>query len=517
MDRERSRRSRRRWLGTLIICSWVVVVALHARREYFKPVALRLEAAARLLEPGSSYYLARMGGHAVGLATSRLDTIPGGFLLSDQLMLEIPAQGTSQRAVLETRAELTSALALREFSFRLDSEVGRYEVQGRARGDTLLEFEIGAGSTVERSEVRVPADVVLPAALPLRLAAAGLLRTGADYQIQLFDPSTLSERSAQVRVLAYDTLIVPDSAAYDPAGGGWLVGAYDTIPVWQIEESYGAMRTVSWLDADGRLVRAESPLGFTLERTAYELAREEWDRARRDPLLARGYGAIIEGTAIASDVDPGRVAALDQLAVRLLGVELEGFDLAGGRQRLQGDTLVVTRERLPELEVSYRLPYQGGGEAALELEATPLIQAADPRIVEAARRIAGDEHDPVRVARKLSDWVYRSLEKEVTLSVPSAVQVLEARRGDCNEHTVLYVALARALGLPARTAVGVVHLNGRFYYHAWPEVWLDEWVAVDPTFGQAPADAAHLRFLVGGMARQVELIRLIGRLQLEVL
>ena len=81
---------------------------------------------------------------------------------------------------------------------------------------------------------------------------------------------------------------------------------------------------------------------------------------------------------------------------------------------------------------------------------------------------------------------------------------------------MLYVALARALGLPARTAAGVVYVRGRFYYHAWPEVWLGQWVAVDPTFGQFPADASHLRFVVGGLARQVELMRLIGQLRLTV-
>jgi transglutaminase-like putative cysteine protease len=60
-------------------------------------------------------------------------------------------------------------------------------------------------------------------------------------------------------------------------------------------------------------------------------------------------------------------------------------------------------------------------------------------------------------------------------------------------------------------------VRGKFYFHAWPEVWLGgTWVALDPTLGQAPADASHLRFLVGGLARQIELIRLIGRLQLEV-
>jgi hypothetical protein len=41
-------------------------------------------------------------------------------------------------------------------------------------------------------------------------------------------------------------------------------------------------------------------------------------------------------------------------------------------------------------------------------------------------------------------------------------------------------------------------------------------VAVDPTLGQFPADAAHLRLAVGGLARQIELIRLVGSLEMEV-
>jgi len=125
--------------------------------------------------------------------------------------------------------------------------------------------------------------------------------------------------------------------------------------------------------------------------------------------------------------------------------------------------------------------------------------------------------DPKQVARQLTTSVYNMLEKSITFSVPNAVQVLETLRGDCNEHTVLYVALARALGLPARTAVGLVYVNGAFFYHAWPEVWLGEWVAMDPTFGQYPADASHIRFVIGGLAQQVEIVRLIGNLDIEVL
>jgi transglutaminase-like putative cysteine protease len=62
-----------------------------------------------------------------------------------------------------------------------------------------------------------------------------------------------------------------------------------------------------------------------------------------------------------------------------------------------------------------------------------------------------------------------------------------------------------------------MYLDGRFYYHAWPEVYLNGWVAVDPTFGQFPADAGHLRLSIGGLARQLELVRLVGGLTIEVL
>jgi transglutaminase-like putative cysteine protease len=203
--------------------------------------------------------------------------------------------------------------------------------------------------------------------------------------------------------------------------------------------------------------------------------------------------------------------------VRLLNVDLTGFDLDGGRQTLRGDTLLIRRDRIAARSAGYSLPYRAGGDPAEQLAATPLVQADDARIVATARRIAAGSTAPAEVAERLNEWVYRSLRKEITPSIPSAVQVLESMEGDCNEHPVLYVALARALGLPTRKAVGVVHLDGRFFYHAWPEVWLDDWVAVDPTLGQFPADPAHVRFLVGGLARQVELIRLIGRLELDII
>jgi transglutaminase-like putative cysteine protease len=254
-----------------------------------------------------------------------------------------------------------------------------------------------------------------------------------------------------------------------------------------------------------------------MEKTEYELARQAQEDSRLTTTSAIDDDVILQ-TAVQSNVDLENVEQYEELRFRLSGVDLTGFALDGGRQTLKGDTLVIRRERWDDIDPGYELPYSFM-DLREALEPEPLIQSDDERIIRHARSITtrNSRQDPKAAARRLTESVYGLLDKRITFSVPNAVQVLETRQGDCNEHTVLYVALARSMGLPARTAVGLVYLNGQFFYHAWPEVWLGEWVAVDPTFGQYPADAAHIRFVIGGLAQQVEIVRLIGNLDIDVL
>jgi hypothetical protein len=508
----------RRTAAFAILALWIGVVGWHVRREYFKPVAVRLAEGARSLAPGVNFYAVRMNGQSIGYAQTRLDTVPAGFVFSDFVLLDVPALNQFHRAIAQTRIELGPSLQLSKFDFQLESEIGRFKAKGEVDADSMLQLEVNAGGKEQRTRMKMHPDLLLDAAVPIRLAAGGNLQVGKTFRTLVFNPSAMSEQEVEMKVTARDTLIVPDSARWNGADRKWEISSYDTIPVWRVEQTFGGITVASWVDEDGHLVKAESEVGYTLERTAYEIAEQEWKRARNQGGLIYGYGPVIERTAIAANVDLSGVGTMPELRVLLKNVKLSGFDLSGGRQQLQGDTLTIRREGPQSLGANYQLPYRAGGEPAAALRSEPLIQSEDENIIRTAREIAGGNTDPAAVSRLLNDWVYRKLKKDVTLSVPSAVQVLEARQGDCNEHTVLYLALARALGLPARSAAGLVHVKGQFYYHAWPEVWLGQtWVAVDPTLGQYPADASHLRFIVGGLARQVELIRLIGKLQLEVL
>ena len=272
-----------------------------------------------------------------------------------------------------------------------------------------------------------------------------------------------------------------------------------------------------WVDEQGRLVLVNQLLGLTLERRPYEVAFENWKAdARTRGAQVTADRDIYETTAISASKRLRK--NLSELKVRLSGVDLAPFDVKGYRQKLRGDTLTITREDPSALRATYALPNGARSSVnAVFLDAEPLLESDNPAIRSLAIRLRRGETDPAVVAERINRWVYDSLRKEITVGVPSALATLRSRVGDCNEHTQLTVALLRAAGIPARVAAGLAYLDGKFYYHAWPEVWLERWVAVDPTFGQFPADASHLRFTVGGLGRQAELLRLMGALHIDVI
>lgn len=504
----------RRTTAFLILGVWLAAIGWLVRREFLGPTPEPLTLAAQSLPPGANYYALMLGEQQVGFASTTIDTLPDTLRVTDFLVIDLPVMGTRQRTDGLTEAILSRELSLRQFTAGLATAGSRYAARGVVSGDTLLTVELDLGGSRDTIVVRLDGPIVLPGLMPLTVAFGGQLEVGRSVTLRLFDPTVLRPQPTTFRIVAESTFVFPDSADFDSTLNRFVAATFDTVRAFAVtSEGERGMQATTWIDAVGNVVAATTPVGFRIERSAFELAYENFrQRADTAPSLP---GDIIQRTAIAAGVrlDP---AGLDTLRVRLGGVPLSGYDLAGGRQTLSGDTLTVTRETVTR-RGGWRLG-RAPDTLAPWLQAEPLVQSDDPRIGAQARQAIGNARDPRAAAERLTRWVYDNLAKEVTVSVPSALDVLERRRGDCNEHTVLYVAMARAVGIPARTAAGVVYLDGRFFYHAWPEVYLDNtWVAVDPTFNQFPADASHLRFTVGGLARQVELIRLIGRLTIDVL
>ena len=138
-------------------------------------------------------------------------------------------------------------------------------------------------------------------------------------------------------------------------------------------------------------------------------------------------------------------------------------------------------------------------------------------IIDHARKIVGDENDVWKAATKINRWVYENLEKKFVDSF-TALDVLHSRQGECQSHTNLFTAFSRSIGIPTKVASGLVYskTHGGFLYHAWPEVYVGKWIAVDPTLGQDVADATHIKLIEGGVENQIKLVRFIGRISISV-
>ncbi|MEY4608934.1 MAG: hypothetical protein RL625_1151 [Gemmatimonadota bacterium] len=522
MTSTRRTRGRQRTItAAVLLAAWGLGIGLVVQRNFFRERSAVLAEAALRVGPSTTYFMVEQGGRQIGYASTQIDTTSTGFEVVDQLTAELTVAG--QRIPASARAVLTLSrgFALRTFDVAMESPAAPLRVRGMTEGDSAVAFVLEVpGQPADSQRIAVTGPILLPALVP---AAAVLVRppkVGRRISLASIDPTTMTPTTIDLRIAAESLFTVVDSAAFDSTAGAFVAARTDTVRGWQLIPTSGAGFT-GWVDAQGRVIEATQPGGIRLTRTAFELSFMNFTAKTRG---ARADQAVpptdlIEATAIAAGVVPTREGAAT-LRLRFLGVDRAGLDLAGGRQLVRGDTVEIRQERGEALTASWSLagpPAEFRRTFARELAAEPLLQTGDPAIVALAVRLAGNSRDPATVAARIGRWVHDSLEQVVTLSIPSATQVLRTRRGDCNEHTQLFTALARAVGIPTRIATGLAFVNGRFYYHAWPEIWLRDWVAVDPTFGQFPADAAHLRVITGGLTRQTELLRLMGPLRLEVL
>ncbi|HEY7495528.1 MAG TPA: transglutaminase-like domain-containing protein, partial [Candidatus Tectomicrobia bacterium] len=317
------------------------------------------------------------------------------------------------------------------------------------------------------------------------------LQPGEARRYAIFNPLSLQTDSLSVTVLGTELM-------------AW---SGRSLPVTRVMVRYSNTTAYAWLDQAGQVVKEEAPLGLVLWRESQaEALGSGWEDSTPLDLVATAAIAVPQALP-----DP---QTLGLLRLKIVGAEDATLFTFPPRQQYHEGILTVTRENTTTI-TSYTLPYTDSAFAA-DLATTPFVQSAHPRLIAQARRILGTARDAVQATRLLLDWTYTTLAKELSLGVPTALDVLDRQKGDCNEHAVLFTALARAVGLPARIAAGVVYLHGAFYYHAWSEVWLGQWVSVDPVFHQFPADATHVKFVQGGPEEQRTLLQVIGRLGIEV-
>ncbi len=473
-------------LSLLVLIAWVACMAVLVNRSYLQASPVNLATDLARYGPTATWRGVYYRGEKIGFTVSQTIRTDEGFELQEDARLVMTLFGSSSTTTIHTTAWVDTDFSLRSFEFSLDPGTGPVQVHGAVDGSgstagdgqLLSVAVISAGNT--RTEERRLAETPVMGLNLSRLLASRGLAAGARHRWTIFDPATLTNAAVDVSVGEREVVRTRD---------GFL-------PAFRVEMAFQGLTTTSWITDTGEVVREESPLGLMTIRESPEQAQGLAIPGRVQADLLR-MSAVVP--VMSQRIDEPR--DVRRMRLRLEGADLTGPDLDGVGQTVDGSIIEI---RDPQtLQAGPADP-----EASRYLDSEAFIESDAPEIIEeAARALQGVSGTRAR-AERLTRYVNLLLDKKPTVSLPSALEVLRTKVGDCNEHTVLYVAMARASGIPARIAVGLVFVRGAqgaFYYHAWPEVYLDEgngrglWLPVDPTLNQFPADGTHIRLVRGGL------------------
>jgi|LQYC01.1.fsa_nt_gi Transglutaminase-like enzymes, putative cysteine proteases len=475
-----------------ILFFWLVMVVLLIQKNYVKPRVDHLSFATvkDTLEEHAEWLGIYLKGEKVGYSTTKTKRVGESYEISEDSLMFLNTLGTKQRIESKIKSVVNQDYSLKSFDFSLLSGPATFFLHGEVMGNAL-NLVMVSGKNTTRSSLPIKDIPFLSNTLKPYILSQGL-KEGKKFNVPFFDPATLSSNDITIEVLGKEKILFSGNE----------------ISAYKLKESFAGIETLAFVSEAGEILKEEGPLGLTLIKETQEQALSgEWMKKEKPDVAVT--------TAVPVNVPITNARVVKFLKVRITNLPLNDFDLTEGRQSLQSDILEVRQEEPGSWE-TFSLPYQNS-DLNYYLQPTPLIQSTDERIITQAKSIAHDSQDAETAARNLLQWVFSTVKKKPTLSIPNALEVLDLKVGDCNEHTALFTALSRSLGIPTRICVGIVYLKDKFYYHAWPEIYLGQWVAIDPTFNQFPADATHIRLVIGDLSDQIKILSVVGKVKLEIL
>lgn len=135
-----------------------------------------------------------------------------------------------------------------------------------------------------------------------------------------------------------------------------------------------------------------------------------------------------------------------------------------------------------------------------------LFESDDPRVVSLVEEITEGAGNAYEMARRIFDWIVKNVEYRVQQDEHSALYAVLTRTGDCTEFSNLFVAMARAAGIPAKIVSGngflpLYSISGESVDfddvgHAWAIFYLPGygWIPADGTWPQGRGSFAELSY-----------------------
>jgi hypothetical protein len=355
-----------------------------------------------------------------------------------------------------------------------------------------------------------------------RLFQAHQVKPGDSFDYLTYEPAFVSVVRQHATVKEYEKVPGPNGASRDRLLRAEVnadkIGAV-TLPT-----------LVLWLDARLLPVVQETEMPGLGKLRLYRTSKEEALRppGTNGPVKDIGYDQLIP---ISSRIrDPYETSSA------LYRIVLKGDTDAGSAfkqdvrqhvQSAQGDTVLLRVEALRKPHIVDGVPKAG----AEFLESCYFINSDNALVRRHAEEAVGTVNDSWIKALRIERWVHDHMNShnshKFSENFGTADHVARTLEGDCTEHALLAAAMCRAVGVPSRTAVGLIYVTGShepaFGFHMWTEVYVrGQWLPIDATLGRGYVGATHIKVLdhswhdVHSMTPLLPLLRIVGKASIEV-
>jgi hypothetical protein len=459
------------------LASGVIFMALLAvRMNWFQSAEVSVGTLKGTISESETWMGIYQKSSKIGVSHRKISPMAKGIAIFETTVMRLNTMGMVQDVHLQTQGVLNADFSLSSFRAVIISGLFQFSVSGQVQGDSLFLDANGRPLTLT-----VKSPIYLSAALWDAAGSAGLSENQF-LTLSVFDPLTMTPQPVRITALGTERIEIM---------GAWQVAR-------KVSAEVMGSRQNAWIDTDGSVLREEGVMGITLNKISAEDAKES--------NLADGEDLTRLVSVPADQVIPD-TEKLSRLVLRITGVEI----ISTERQRFDSGILTISRESLSGLSENYFT------EPAVFLDPSALIQSDHPEIIKQLWQIISEKDTPLVRIQKISGWIFNHIEKRPVLSVPNSLETLKNSVGDCNEHAVLFAAFARAAGIPTRVESGLVHLRGRFYYHAWNSVFLGRWITADSLMNQIPADVTHITLSHGNPENQFEILGAVGNIGISIL
>ena len=494
-----------------VLFAWLASLGwLGARRlKQTDETTLTSQASLRLA-PGTVWYALYAGSTQIGNAGITLDTLSPGYRISETTALETRNGPGLARATRLSKVWLGAAMNI----VRLES---RYSRQGRQAewaiafiGDTVSARLVVAGVMRTQGKVRFADAPTVSLAIPYRLALGGGLAPGRTRAVRMMDAWPFAVGMARLVVGRDSQVRFADSSRIAGIAGHWLAVHTDSVRAFSVTVNAAGGPRRLWVDHRGAVSGVETPLGLTWVRTDFDLSTTEFRKtlAERTTAIQAAVPDLAQLAATASAHDTSTAER------RFLVEHRDGSPvdtallalLAGGRQSVQGDTLIV--HRVPEITA---------GESVRDTVPDPMIQYDAPAIMRAQRTIVTEALDRERLPALMVAFGARVRVDTSATAAEDALGTLSAHAGRPDGVARLFVALLRASGVPSRYVIGIYPQGDSLLTHAWVEIWSSlagGWYAVDPVSGNVAANTGLIRLAMGGSSHPDEMLFMLANARL---